>query len=288
MRRLVPFIALGILGWAAGCGGDRSSASADSGARKDGGGTIAPGADAGLVNEANSSVGADGGIGMDSSIATDSTVGPDSSNGSDGWIGTDGDDSAVGVDSGTFRAEVSPDSAADGYDVAVIDVGTAPVDAGGLPVDAGAVEAATDTGRDGGASACNAPSCYADLMKACQPGGTCIEQSSGNLSNQCYSNGVKVIATIDPVALTMSTKVKNGAGTCYELYFDLASYGVGAKVVGFIKDGNGTTVATIGDDVSGRSVITCTGGQPVVLNPACDSGGSGSSNTSCDTGSCSP
>ena len=277
MRLLVPVLALGILGWTAGCGGNGPAIGGDAGARRDGGSTIAPVGDAGTGSEF------DGGSGIDgNSIEIDVAMG------ADGSIGTGGDSGAVGIDLGSVLADASPDTAADGYSAAGVEVGIAPVADGGLVPDAGAIDSATDTGLDAGAFACNAPSCYAELMKDCQPAGTCIEQSSGDIANQCYANGVKVIATINAVAMTMSTTVKNGNRICYELGFNLASYGAGATVVGFIKDGSGTTVATISDDVSGRSVITCTGGKPVILNDACDSGNNGASSTRCDSGTCNP
>lgn len=114
--------------------------------------------------------------------------------------------------------------------------------------------------------ACNAPACWTDLMKDCQPSGTCRQQVSGETSRRCYANGVKVLATVHGVA-SMLTTVKIGMRTCFEIVFDLTS----GKSVGFIRDGNGTTVATITDSPSGRSAIACLGHDAVALNEACDS-----------------
>lgn len=114
--------------------------------------------------------------------------------------------------------------------------------------------------------ACNAPACWTDLMKDCQPSGTCRQQISGETSNRCYANGVRVLATVHGVA-TMTTTVKNGTRTCFELVFDMS----GSTTVGSIRSGNGTTVATITDAPSGRSAIACAGHDAVILNEACDS-----------------
>jgi hypothetical protein len=114
--------------------------------------------------------------------------------------------------------------------------------------------------------ACNAPVCWADLMKDCQPSGTCRQQVSGETSNRCYANGVKVLATVHGVASMLAT-VKNGTRTCFDVVFDMTS----GRSVGFIRDGNGTTVATISDSPSGRSAIACLGHDAVALNEACDS-----------------
>jgi hypothetical protein len=129
--------------------------------------------------------------------------------------------------------------------------------------------------------ACNAPACWTDLMADCQPSGACRQRVSGETSNRCYANGVKVLATVHGTA-TMTTTVKNSTKTCFEMVFDMT----GGTSAGFIKDGNGATVATIADAPSGRSTVACLGHDPVVLNEACDSlpwvAGA------CESGDCNP
>jgi hypothetical protein len=281
MRRLLSILAPAILSLAAGCGGSRSSTGDAARRGVDADNIIAP---------------SDAAIGIDLSIEIDSSV------------ATSVDGEGIGIEAGGVTSEVSTgiaaiDGAADEPQTTALEVGI-PVDedgsaAAGPEVDTiredgagelgpdGAVDMAAGTDVDATTSLCNAPACFTDLMRDCRPSGSCIEQSSGYDTSQCYENGVKVITTVDASALTMSTKVRNGNRTCYETYYDLAAALRGAAVVGLIKDGGGTTVATLGDDMSGRSIVTCTGGQPVVLNEACDSENAPVS-TSCNTGPCTP
>jgi hypothetical protein len=148
-----------------------------------------------------------------------------------------------------------------------------------------APDAATDATGEVDSTFCNAPSCYADLMQGCKPGDTCVQQTNGYDTAQCYDNGVKVVVTVDTKAATRSTVVMNGTRVCYRLDYDLVALLTGAAVVGYIRDGSGATVATLGDDVSGRSTVTCNGGSPVVLNQACDAN---SGAAPCTAGTCIP
>jgi len=130
---------------------------------------------------------------------------------------------------------------------------------------------------------CNVPSCYGDLITACTPSGTCVEQDTGASSNSCYSDGGKVIAALDMNTLSMSMIFKKNGGVCFSMVSDSATG------VMNIKDASGNTVGTIADSTTGDSVVTCTGKAPVTLNQACNSVGGGSdSGSSCTSGTCSP
>jgi hypothetical protein len=65
--------------------------------------------------------------------------------------------------------------------------------AGGVLGGNGGAGGTTSTG------ACNYPSCVASLAATCAPSGTCVEQSDATTfaTNDCYSNGVKVLTTLN-------------------------------------------------------------------------------------------
>jgi hypothetical protein len=96
-------------------------------------------------------------------------------------------------------------------------------------------------------------------------------QSAAGSENLCFAEAVKVLATIDEAAGKMVTTVMKGSQICYQLDWDFAGGSVsGATSTAVLKNGNGASVATISDDVSGYSAVTCAGAQPVVLSEGCD------------------
>jgi hypothetical protein len=260
------------------------------------GGSI-PGTEAGTAN--GGFAGIDGGFGIDAGTGTGGQAvdagggitAPDSSvSAPDAPMATpDGDipprlDSAMhadqpsDLDSGTITGNdggVTPDVPPARTDVEVAGLPDAPADAA-MGADAAEVFAPP---------ACNVPSCWADLMRDCQPVGSCVEQSAAGNDNLCFTNGVKVLAVVNETAKTMTTTVKSGGRICYELDWNLAGGSMsGAASTGTIKNGDGVTVATISDDASGYSVVTCSGAQPVVMSEWCDIVG----NAQCAAGACGP
>jgi hypothetical protein len=151
----------------------------------------------------------------------------------------------------------------------------------------------TGTGGTGGAGAsgsCNFPSCLTALFTAeCQPSGTCITQSdaTGYTGNTCYSNGVKVIGTIDMASLSLIMTYKNSKGVCYSMQVSEDAT-TGGGVFTF-KNSSGTVVGS-GTSDGTTTTITCTGGQPVTLDSTCDTSSfdpTAASDT-CTKGTCTP
>ena len=165
------------------------------------------------------------------------------------------------------------------------------------PIDAGIVsfpDAEVDSASDAvtppsidaaSVSTCHVPRCWADLMQDCQPAGACLEQSAETKDSLCFANGVATISVVDEAAGKMTTTVKIGTRICYELDWDLTSGSMsGAASTGLIKNASGAVVATISDNASGYSAITCTNAEPVVVAEWCDLVG----NVRCDPGVCNP
>jgi hypothetical protein len=249
MRNLVPAIALAILGLAAGCSG--KSAGKDASAAKPVDGEVQPAGDGAP----------DGHGGIDSSLPVSDGPSVDESLGDAGLP-----DEATREDGVDAAVALGPDG-----------------ESRDAPGRDGPDPASPDA--DAGIPLCNAPACFAELKKDCQPAGACVQQLSGNDTNQCYDNGVMAVTVTDASALKMSTKVSKAARTCYVIEFDLAAAMLGKSEVGLIRDGSGAIVAVLGDDPSGRNSVTCTGGQPVVLNEGCDFTGGAST---CAAGACGP
>ena len=154
----------------------------------------------------------------------------------------------------------------------------------------GAIGVGLGTGGAGGGNSgsCNLPSCIASLATTCRPSGTCTSQSDTTTlsSNTCYSNGVKVLTTLDLTTQTEVVTYKNGSSVCYS--FNVAGNAAGATTF-TLKNASGQTIATGATDVNQNFTITCPGGQPVTIDPSCDSPGtSGTPAASCTTGTCTP
>ena len=142
-------------------------------------------------------------------------------------------------------------------------------------------------GGGGAAGSCNYPSCMASLAATCQPAGTCVEQvdSTTFASNVCYSNGVKMLTSINMTSGLINVAFKNGSSTCYTIEVS-ASATTGAETL-TVKNASGAVIATGTRDTTGSTTtITCTGGAPVTLNAACQ--GSLGSPSGCTTGTCAP
>ena len=142
-------------------------------------------------------------------------------------------------------------------------------------------------GGGGSSGSCNAPSCISSLLTSCQTSGTCVEQTDTTTfaTNQCYSNGVKVLSSFDLTSGAATVTYKNGSTTCYSI----SVAGLTGTATLTVKNASGQTIATGTTDVNtNATTITCTGGQAVTLNAACDAVTGGSSTTTCTTGTCTP
>jgi hypothetical protein len=141
-------------------------------------------------------------------------------------------------------------------------------------------------GGGGSTGACNMPSCL-NVSQSCIPSGTCIEQADATTgaTNLCYSNGVKIISTVD-ASLNLTSTVKNATTTCWSMTGSLTSFLGGGALT--LKNASGATVGTLtSDQTTGATSVTCTGASaPVVLSDACNAGASASA--SCTTGACAP
>ena len=149
--------------------------------------------------------------------------------------------------------------------------------------DGGSSSSAND---GGGTGACNYPSCVASLVASCAPSGTCTEQtdSATYATNDCYSNGVNVLTSIDSTSGTATVTYKKGTSTCYSI--EVAGLSGTSTVT--IKNASGAAVATgTQDSNTGVTTVVCPGGQPVTLNSDCETVASGGT-TTCTTGTCTP
>jgi hypothetical protein len=158
--------------------------------------------------------------------------------------------------------------------------------AGGISGNGGAGVAGA--GGGGVSGSCNMPSCLANLPTTCTPSGTCVEQTTTTGTNDCYSNGVKVITTIDLSTFNSTETFKNGSTTCYSIAVSGLLTGTPTFT---LKNAAGATIGTGTEDATTNAVtFTCTGQSPVVLNSSCDTSSfAGSSAGSCNTpGTCSP
>jgi hypothetical protein len=128
----------------------------------------------------------------------------------------------------------------------------------------------------------------ASAGKECLPSGTCTQQgviSSGS-ANICYPNGVKEIIGVDGTFMA-SVTVKNGGTTCFTMAGSVVPLISGGAITLTLKSGTGTVIGTVTADVTANQLsVTCTGGQPVMLDPSCIGGLSAAS--ACTQGVCTP
>lgn len=144
-----------------------------------------------------------------------------------------------------------------------------------------------ETGRDATVQSC-LPACLRDFGTACVPSGTCVYQmnQSTYVTTLCWQNGVQ--ETLDPMGSVQIT-VRNGGKVCYSLATD----STGALL---LQDGSGASTASLLQDSANNTfTVTCTGGQPTVVDAACAGNSpvltlaSAASGNNCTTaGSCSP
>jgi hypothetical protein len=148
-------------------------------------------------------------------------------------------------------------------------------------------------GGSGGAGDCNMPLCLFNMYTAC-PGpstGACTIQSETTATTSktgtCYSNGTKAFSTMDLTTFVTTMIFENGSTVCYSQDIKLTGSGTTAISATTHKDGAGNVVATsTWDETTHVTTVTCTGGQPIVLNSACDD--STSVMLNCAAGVCTP
>src|SRR5450631_1808364 len=170
---------------------------------------------------------------------------------------------------------------------------------GGMTATGGALAAGGVVGTGGSTSGtrddalapniCNWPSCMTSAGKDCLPTGACIQQGAYSTGGAkiCYSNGVKEIIGIDGT-FNASVRIENGTTTCFTMNGSLLPLvGVGGVVTMSLQNAAGNVIGTISEDpTSNRLTVTCTGSQPVELDPSCITGLSTSN--ACTSGTCSP
>jgi hypothetical protein len=150
-----------------------------------------------------------------------------------------------------------------------------------------------NSGGSGGSATgpCAEVPCYADLINDCLPEGECTMQAQSGASsntttaNVCFANGVKeqVVARLTGSGVLKGTVTyKRGNAICFSMDVAFSSDGKSASYV--VRDGAGKQVATASEDARGTT-MTCTGGQPTRLSPACVN--AGASDSECTRGLCS-
>jgi hypothetical protein len=161
-------------------------------------------------------------------------------------------------------------------------------DGGTTTGDGGTTTGDGATASDGGSSGSCYPSCVADLFTACLPSGTCMTQSSGTNSTTCYSNGYRQSTTYDPGTMTAIIRVEKSGMACYTL--ESRTSGTTSTIT--YKNAAGMPVATSTSMTGTPSLvtITCTGGQPVMvdtMSAACRPAGSADASAPmCTPGAC--
>ena len=122
-----------------------------------------------------------------------------------------------------------------------------------------------------------------DLLATCQTGttDTCKQQvMMGTMIavNDCYSNGVKMQASMGMDMASVTMTVKRGGSVCYSM---LVGGLLGNVMTIVVKNGSGTTVATLVEDTTTSiNMVTCPGGTPTVVDATCGSNPGGLGGTS--------
>jgi hypothetical protein len=167
-----------------------------------------------------------------------------------------------------------------------------------VPLDAGP---ANPRLPDAAVPACaNLPSCLATLAATCPATGACTMQRQMGNTNQCYMNGVKVIASGGGQASARVTQT-DGRTLCYTVAGNLRGGGGGAGASLTYSDSSARVLATgtfQGGGGGGQIVVSCAGAMavPVSVPLACAPGatallglvGVGGGGMMCTNGTCTP
>ena len=144
----------------------------------------------------------------------------------------------------------------------------------------------TGGGAAGGAPSCgDLPACVASLVSACPlASSSCVIAASaaGNVSTEkiCFGNGVKVVRSgtndLNTGAGSISNSVTKNGVVCYTVdgTFNSNDPPTTPQVLSF-KDPAGTELAKFSSDTTtfpNPTTVTCTGGQPVMINSFGDCG----------------
>jgi hypothetical protein len=122
-----------------------------------------------------------------------------------------------------------------------------------------------------------------DLLATCQTGATdtCTQQMTMGMTivmNECFSNGVKMQVSMGMDMASMTMTVKSGLSVCYSM---LVGGLLGNVMTIVVKNGSGTTVATVVEDTTTSiNMVTCPGGTPTVVDATCGSNPGGLGGTS--------
>jgi hypothetical protein len=96
--------------------------------------------------------------------------------------------------------------------------------------------------------------------------------------NECFSNGVKMQVSMGMDMASMTMTVKSGLSVCYSM---LVGGLLGNVMTIVVKNGSGTTVATVVEDTTTSiNMVTCPGGTPTVVDATCGSNPGGLGGTS--------
>jgi hypothetical protein len=166
----------------------------------------------------------------------------------------------------------------------------------------GGTGTATSTG---GTGSCDLPACYQDLVSACVPTGTCVEQRvamcgatacpqplgtlpSSIVANQCYANGVTVVEVTDTASTNVVTTVKGNGKACYSYETQYSEESPTSLPI-VLKNPAGTTVVTfVIDNTNSTASITCAGDSPVQVSLDCLPSSAAGATADCNTGTCTP
>jgi hypothetical protein len=199
---------------------------------------------------------------------------------------------------GCGSSSSNPDAGAGGAGAAGGQVGSGGNGGSGAIGGAGGTTTAGTGGAGGSANCGDIPSCFVTLISGCEPSGTCVEADTNTVtattvtttSNVCYANGVKAMTmttadlTTDQGSGTIRYLKSNGA-TCFNATITTDS--ADNPVITFMNAA-GTTVGTETTDAAGDEILTCTGGQPVIVNDTgnCDMPSGMTTSGDCTQGTC--
>jgi hypothetical protein len=143
-----------------------------------------------------------------------------------------------------------------------------------------------------GSSSCTLPTCLQKIGASCPESGVCATQTNleSESWNTCYANGVTEIVVADASTGNYTLAAKKGGTTCFSTAFNKDNVNAATGSI-TVKDTSGATVASVKyDDTTSYFIVTCTGGQPINLDPSCGNVWpiSAFMGSVCDEGACVP
>jgi hypothetical protein len=128
---------------------------------------------------------------------------------------------------------------------------------------------------DAGPAACGTvPPCLMALSSACPTGGACTMRRVNGVLNQCYTNGVRVAASMAGQTVTVRVSRVAGMATapCYTLTGNLRGGATGVGTTLVYTDGAGAMVGTGTIQGGGAVMLACGAVMPVNVPVACAPG----------------